>query len=123
MIIAPRAATNGSNIANTAASRLTTVSSGSRLAEQGVDRALFYWFLSAVQVVVLNPRPGRTGCGARGPKLTCSDRIEISAVERRADTKRPRRLFYEYTGLTGRAASVSAPVLAANAADRRTGAS
>jgi hypothetical protein len=39
MIIAPRAVTSSSNIANTAASRLTIAATGSRLAWQGVDRA------------------------------------------------------------------------------------
>jgi len=54
MIIASHAATSRSIITNTAAGRLTTVSTGSVLAEQDVNRALFYWFLNAVQIVVLS---------------------------------------------------------------------
>jgi hypothetical protein len=42
MIIAPYAATSSSIIANTAAGRLTTVSAGSALAGQDVNRTLFY---------------------------------------------------------------------------------
>jgi hypothetical protein len=53
MIIAPHAAISSSIIANTAAGRSTTVSTGSALAEQDANRVLFYWFLSAAQVVVL----------------------------------------------------------------------
>ena len=42
MIIAPRAVTSSSIIANTAAGRLTTVSTGSALAGQDVNRTLFH---------------------------------------------------------------------------------